>query len=153
VQSLQALAEAGQRIGLNVQYKSVSLDQFYAFFGGGDGWKGANADGFGSQWNAPVADPLSMYSLWSDPKGFLNYGQFANNTASSLIEKAAGEADSGTRATTLAQVDKLLATEMPWVPVVDVANVLFLGKDVTGPPASQTNWFSPWAADLGRIGS
>lgn len=153
VQSLQALAEAGQRIGLDVQYKSVTLDQFYGFFGGGNAWKAVNADGFGSQWNAPVADPMSMYTLWSDPKGFLNYGQFADSTATGLVQKAAGEADAATRAATLAQVDARLAGELPWIPVVDVANVLFLGKGITGAPASQTNWFSPWATGLGRIGS
>lgn len=148
-QTLQAMAEAGQKIGLNTRYKSVTLGQFYGLFGGPDGWKEVDADGFGAQYNFPVADPQAHFRIWADPADFENYGGFTDAESTTLISEASAATDPVARADLLAQADARLFELMPWIPVVDVASTLYMSKDVTGPPASFVNWWYPWAADLG----
>jgi peptide/nickel transport system substrate-binding protein len=148
-QTLQALAEAGQAIGLNTVYKSVTLGEFYGLFGGPDGWKPVNADGFGSQYNFPVPDPQTQFRIWADPEDYENYGGFSDPQATELVDKASGEADDQARAAALHDADAELFAQMPWVPVVDVANTLYMNKAITGAPAAFVNWWYPWAADLG----
>jgi peptide/nickel transport system substrate-binding protein len=148
-QTLQALAEAGKAIGLNTVYKSVTLGEFYGLFGGPEGWKPVNADGFGSQYNFPVPDPQTQFRIWADPEDYENYGGFADPQATALVEKAGGEPDQTARDEALQAADAQLFSQMPWVPVVDVANTLYMDKAVTGAPAAFVNWWYPWAADLG----
>ena len=148
-QTLQALAEAGQKIGLNTVYKSVTMGQFYGLFGSPNGWKAVDADGFGAQYNFPVADPQSQYRIWANPKDYENYGAFNDPESSKLIDQASATIDPSQRDDLLARADARLFDQMPWIPVVDVASTLYLNKDVTGPPASFVYWWYPWAADLG----
>ncbi|WP_194238552.1 ABC transporter substrate-binding protein [Streptomyces spongiae] len=148
-QSLQAIAEAARKIGLNATYKPVTLGQFYDLFSGPQGWRSTGSDAFGSQWNLPVADPQAQFSVWANPKDPTNYSQFTDGTASKLIRQAAAEGDTAKRDELLARADRRLFDRLPWVPVVDVANVLYLDNSVTGPPASFVNWYSPWAQQLG----
>jgi peptide/nickel transport system substrate-binding protein len=143
------MAEAGQKIGLNTRYKSVTLGQLYGLFGGPDGWKEVDADGFGAQYNFPVADPQAHFRIWADPADFENYGGFTDAESTTLISEASAATDPVARADLLAQADARLFELMPWIPVVDVASTLYMSKDVTGPPASFVNWWYPWAADLG----
>jgi peptide/nickel transport system substrate-binding protein len=65
------------------------------------------------------------------------------------VEKAGGDPDQQARAEALQAADAQLFSQMPWVPVVDVANTLYMNKAVTGAPAAFVNWWYPWAADLG----
>lgn len=148
-QTLQALAEAGQKIGLNTKYTSITLGQFYGLFGSPDGWKEVDADGFPAQYNFPVADPQAQYRIWGSAEDFENYGGFSDPESSRLIEEASATLDPGERDERLAQADARLFDQMPWIPVVDVASTLYLNKEVTGPPASFVYWWYPWAADLG----
>ncbi|MFF4630098.1 ABC transporter substrate-binding protein [Streptomyces griseorubiginosus] len=148
-QTLQAIAEAGQKIGLNTVYKPVTLGQFYDLFSGPKGWHTTGADAFGSQWNLPVADPQAQFSVWGNPHDPSNYSQFTDATASKLIQQADAAGDAGKRDALLAQADKRLFDQLPWIPVVDVANALYLNDSVTGPPASFVQWYSPWAQQLG----
>ncbi|GGS16065.1 glutathione ABC transporter substrate-binding protein [Streptomyces humidus] len=148
-QTLQAVAEAARKIGLDAVYKPVTVGQFYELFSGPQGWRGTGADAFGSQWSLPVADPQALFSVWANPEDPSNYSQFADGAASKLIQQAGAEGDEGRRDGLLAEADKRLFDRMPWIPVVDVANVLYLNNSVTGPPASFVNWYYPWAQQLG----
>lgn len=148
-QTLQALAEAGRAIGLNTQFKSITLGQYYSLFNEPDGWKAVDADAFGSQYNVPVADPLTLYRAWSRPDNYENYGGFRDPATSRLIDQAAREPDLERRNALLGEIDRSLFAQKPWIPIVDVANTLYLGPGVTGPPASFVDFFSPWAMELG----
>ncbi|MFI6929617.1 ABC transporter substrate-binding protein [Streptomyces sp. NPDC050287] len=148
-QTLQAIAEAARKIGLDATYKPVTVGQFYDLFSGPQGWRSTGADAFGSQWNLPVADPQAQFSVWASPEDPSNYSQFADGGASKLIQQAGAEGNVGKRDELLTQADKRLFDRLPWIPVVDVANVLYLDDSVTGPPASFVNWYYPWAQQLG----
>lgn len=148
-QSLQATAQAGKKIGLDVKFTSVTLGEYYGLYSGRDGWKAVNADAFGAQYNFPVNDPMTQYRIWQSPADYENYGGYEDAESSSLIDAASAEPDVAKRNTALAAADARLFDTMPWIPVVDVANVLYMNKEITGPPASFVYWWYPWAASLG----
>lgn len=151
-QTLQAMVEAGQKIGLNIEFSSITLAQYYGLFGDPNGWQGINADAFGLQDFVPVADPLALYTRWMTPDNGENYGGFANPELTAQIAAAAAQPDAAARTGELSALDAKLSEQMPWIPVVNVANVLYMGKSLTGPPASFVNFFTPWAAELGATG-
>ncbi|GAA3317430.1 hypothetical protein GCM10020219_038760 [Nonomuraea dietziae] len=45
-----------------------------------------------------------------------------------------------------------MATRLPWIPLADLDNVMFLGKRITGAPTSISYLYYPWAADIGAAG-
>ncbi|MEO7123729.1 MAG: hypothetical protein ABI400_11555, partial [Lacisediminihabitans sp.] len=151
-QTLQALVEAGTKIGLNIEFKSITEADFYALYSGPDGWKQSNADAFGTQDYIPVADPFALYSRWGTVDNEENYGGFVDKTLSEQIATAGLTADTTTRDHLLSLLDAALYKKMPWIPIVNVSNVLYMQKGLTGPPASFVDLFYPWAADLGATG-
>ena len=151
-QSLQAMVEAGNKIGLHMQFKSITLAEYYGLFGGPDGWRDVNADAFGFQDFLAVQDPMVMYNRWATPDNIENYGGFSDSKLSASIKAASAEPDAAARSKMLAALDAKLFAEKPWIPLVNVANVLYMQKGLTGPPASFVDFFYPWAADLGSAG-
>jgi peptide/nickel transport system substrate-binding protein len=65
------------------------------------------------------------------------------------ITKAAQTADPTARATLVVAAQKQVMTDLPWIPLVDMANRLYMAKNLTGPPASFVQMWYPWAAYLG----
>lgn len=148
-QTLQALVEAGKAIGLNMVFKPITLGQYYGMFGDPKGWQAVDGDGFGSQWNLPVADPLAQFHIWGAPDDASNYGGFTDQQAAELIGRARAASDAGARDRLMSQADRRLFDQLPWLPIVEVASTVYLNREVTGPPASFVNWYYPWAAHLG----
>ncbi|MEP6843104.1 MAG: ABC transporter substrate-binding protein [Pseudolysinimonas sp.] len=151
-QTLQALVEAGTKIGLNIQFKSITEADYYALFSGPKGWRQSNADAFGLQDYLPVADPFGLYSRWGTVDNEENYGAFVDKKLSAQIATAGATADTTTRNHLLSSLDADLYKKMPWIPIVNVSNVLYMQTGLTGPPASFVDLFYPWAADLGATG-
>jgi peptide/nickel transport system substrate-binding protein len=151
-QSLQALVEAGTAIGLNIEFKSITLAEYYALFGNPAGWEAIDADAFGLQDYLTVPDPMAFYARWSAVDNFENYGGYANDELAARIAEAGAEADPAVRAELLSALDADLFAELPQIPIVNVANVLYMQDGLTGAPASFVNFFYPWAADLGATG-
>lgn len=147
--AMRAIVEAGTQIGLNMRYKTITMGQYIALFAETDGWKAVNCDAFATQWILPVADPLSLYSVWASPSDYFNYGGFVDPKATELVQAASAEADVAKRNDLLSQADAELFSKLPWIPVVEPANVLYLDNTLTGPPAASVQWYYPWAKDLG----
>jgi len=147
--TMEALAQAGHSIGLNTVFKPVTLGQYYGLFQGGNGWKPVNADGFAEQSYPPVADPLAEYQTLTSIKDPSNINQWSDPAFDHLVAQASAEPNSAKRAALLARIDAIAYQQMPVIPIVDVANTLYLGPGLTGAPAAFTDFFSPWAATLG----
>ena len=147
--SVEAFVEAGKSIGLNISFKSITLAEMYGLFGGKDGWKATNADGFPTQNYAIVADPMAVFTSWT-PGSITNYGGYDNAEFQKLFSEASVATDETTRNDLISQIDSLLSDELPWIPLVNVANVLYMDSSVTGaPPSFTSNFYTPWAARLG----
>ena len=56
------------------------------------------------------------------------------------------------RAALVVKADELTIQRLPWIPDVQPATVLVLGKSLSGAVSSSAYLFSPWADQLGGAG-
>jgi len=59
------------------------------------------------------------------------------------IQDASASTDPTERATLVVAAQKQLITDVPWISLVDMANRLYLGPNLTGPPASFVQMWYP----------
>jgi len=145
-----AYQSAGQAIGLHVNFKSVSAQNYINFFT--DPKARAGIDGFFTVNYGDYADPAAMLATYVLPTGSQNYDGFNDPKITSLMEKARGTANSVARARLIVQVETLANSELPWIPDVQPTSVLLLHKGLTGAVASFAYMFAPWADHLGGTG-
>lgn len=150
-QTLMAMAEAGKEIGLNTEFKPVTLGQFYSLFREPDeGWKDTDADAFGSIPSPYVPDPMAAFKEFASPDLPGNYSGYENAEASELIESAMRESDVAKRNELIAEIDKVLFEELPWIPIVEVAQTTYLKNDITGVVPTSAYQAMDWALLLGQ---
>jgi peptide/nickel transport system substrate-binding protein len=145
-----AYEQAAQAIGLKTKLDSVSAQNFINFFI--DPKARANVDGFLTQNYGDYADPAALLSTLVLPEGSQNYDQFNDPKIISLLGKARSTADPDKRAALVAQVEKLCAVELPWIPNVQPTNLTIMSKGLTGATGSFAYMFAPWANTLGGAG-
>ncbi len=141
---------AGRQIGLHVNLKSVSAANYINFFV--DPKARAGIDGFFTVNYPDYADPAGLYSTLVMPDGSQNYDGFSNATVTRLMNQARGTADANQRATLVAQAQKIIVQQLPWIPVADPDSILILNRKLTGPASSFSYMFAPWIAGLGAAG-
>ncbi|NUT42298.1 MAG: ABC transporter substrate-binding protein [Thermoactinospora sp.] len=141
--SLQA---AGKEIGLDVEVRPVAPDAYTALFSDPKAREGI--DLFPTSWYLSVTDPLSMYGLFQTGQ-FENYGGFSDPAYDELVVAANNEFDPAERAAITARLQEATAAQLPWIPIADIANTVFLNKRITGAPTSIAYLYYPWAADIG----
>jgi peptide/nickel transport system substrate-binding protein len=159
--AMQAAAEA---IGMHVKLHSVSAKNFINFFT--DPKARAGLDGFFTLNYGDYAGPEALLATLLLPEGTQNfdgYGlskanwggqgtdpQAANDTqAAALMDEARSIADPNARAQKVADVEKLIATDLPWIPMVQPYVVLVTSSNLTGAYSSFMYMYSPWADQLG----
>ena len=49
----------------------------------------------------------------------------------------------------MAQAQKLITQQVPWIPVAVPDTILIMNKKLTGPPPTFSYMFAPWLALLG----
>lgn len=149
-ETMEALAQAGRSIGLNTVFKTVTLGQYYGLFQGGSGWKPVDADGFAEQSYPPVASPLAQYQTLIQPRDPDNIGRWSDPAFDRLVARASATPNTAERDRLLGRIDAIAYKQMPVIPIEDVSNTLYMAPGLTGAPASFIDFFSPWAATLGR---
>jgi peptide/nickel transport system substrate-binding protein len=159
--AMQAAAEA---IGMHVKLHSVSAKNFINFFT--DPKARAGLDGFFTLNYGDYAGPEALLATLLLPEGTQNfdgYGlskanwdgqgtdpQAANDTqAAVMMDEARGIADPNARAQKVADIEKLIATDLPWIPMVQPYVVLVTSSNLTGAYSSFMYMYSPWADQLG----
>ena len=154
LQNISALAgayqSAGQQIGLHVNFKSVSAQNYINFFT--DPKARAGIDGFFTVNYGDYADPAAMLATFVLPNGSQNYDGFNDPKITALMEKARSTGNTAARARLVIQAEKLSLAELPWIPDVQPTNILILNKSLTGAVASFAYMFAPWADHLGGAG-
>jgi peptide/nickel transport system substrate-binding protein len=145
-----AYQAAAQAIGLKVQLKSVSAQNYINFFI--DPKARAGIDGFLTVNYGDYADPAAMLSTFDLPEGSQNYDQFKDPAIISALEQARSTADPSKRAALMAKAEQLTAQQLPWIPNVQPTSVLTISKKLTGATVSFAYMFAPWANSLGGTG-
>jgi peptide/nickel transport system substrate-binding protein len=140
---------AGKRVGLDVKIKVVPADAYGALFGDAKARKGV--DLFWTTWYADIADALQIYQNW-ESKSFANYAGWSDPAYDALIAKALAERDPVARARLVTQAQAKVSEDLPWIPIAQVPNSVFMNKRITGAPASNAYLYEPWGAQLGAAG-
>ena len=159
--ALQAAAEA---IGMKATLHSVSADNFINFFI--DPKARAGVDGFFTLNYGDYAGPEALPATFLLPEGSQNFGGYglakpyapgwgsdpnaaADAQAATMMDDARSTADPNARAQKVADIEKLMATDLPWIPVLQPYIVLITSNNLSGTYSSFAYMFSPWADKLG----
>jgi len=145
-----AYQAAAQAIGLKVQLKSVSAQNYINFFIDPKARQGI--DGFLTVNYGDYADPAAMLATLVLPGGSQNYDNFNDPAIISAMEKARSTADPDQRAALVAQAERLTAQKLPWIPDVQPTSLLMLSRKLSGAVVSFAYMFAPWADSLGGTG-
>jgi peptide/nickel transport system substrate-binding protein len=152
-----ALKAAAQAIGMNATLHSVSAQNFINFFI--DPKARVGIDGFFTLNYGDYAGPEALLATFLLPDGsqnFSGYGvqgtdpQAANNSkAATMMDDARSTADPDARAQKVADIEKLIATDLPWIPVLQPLIVLITSSNLSGTYSSFAYMFAPWADQFG----
>lgn len=141
-----SVSAVAKEIGLTAEVRSVAPDAYTALFSDPEARKGI--DLFLTLWYLSATDPLELYGLFETGQ-FENYGGFSDPAYDKLVNEAGAEFDRAKRAALTAKLQETAATQLPWIPLADIDNLLFMNKRITGAPTSISYLYYPWAADIG----
>ena len=141
-----AMQSAGQKIGLNVELKTVSPDAYTALFS--DAEARAGLDMFPETYYLSITDPLDVLANFQTGT-FENYGGFSDPAYDKLLQQAGETYDPAARLAVEARIQQLAADQVPWIPAAEWPTSLFMDKRITGAPTSIAYMYYPWAADVG----
>jgi peptide/nickel transport system substrate-binding protein len=152
-----ALKAAAEAIGMKATLHSVSAQNFINFFI--DPKARAGIDGFFTLNYGDYAGPEALLATFLLPDGsqnFSGYGVAGSDPNAAdhakifqMMDDARGTADPNARAQKVADVEKAIATDLPWIPVLQPLIVLITSNNLSGSYSSFAYMFSPWADKLG----
>jgi peptide/nickel transport system substrate-binding protein len=159
-----ALKAAAEAIGMKATLHSVSADNFINFFI--DPHARVGIDGFFTLNYGDYAGPEALPATFLLPEGSQNFDGYGNATpyspgwgsdpqaandskAAVMMDDARSTADPNARAQKVADVEKLMATDLPWIPIVQPYVVLVTSSNLTGAYSSFMYMYAPWADQLG----
>ncbi|MFD7026754.1 ABC transporter substrate-binding protein [Streptomyces sp. NPDC059917] len=141
-----AVQDAGTRIGLKVQLKTIAPNAFTSLFTDPAAREGI--DMFPETYYDSVTDPMDLLSNFQTG-AYQNYAGYSDPAYDALVDKAKSTYDTAERMTTAAELQKKAADQLLWIPVAEWPTAVFLGKRITGAPTTISYLYYPWAADVG----
>lgn len=145
-----AMEDAARQIGLELRIKTLPVGKYAPLFFDPEARKGI--DLFLTGWYTDVPEPLNMYATIFTSDGNSNYSGYSNERYDSLIERARATEDEAARAKLVIDAQRITAEEVPWLPVYTPNLRVFLGKRITGAPATFVYLYYPWLAEIGAAG-
>jgi peptide/nickel transport system substrate-binding protein len=152
-----AMKAAAEAIGLKATLHSVSADNFINFFI--DPKARVGIDAFFTLNYGDYAGPEALPATFLLPDGSQNFDGYGvqgtdplaadHVKAFNLMDEARGTADPNARAQKIVEVEKFMATDLPWIPVVQPLVPLVTSANLSGTYSSFAYMYSPWADNLG----
>lgn len=142
-----AFKTAGEKIGLEVEFKSVSAEAFINFFIDPKAREGVDA--FPTVTYGDYADPAALSATVVLPDGAQNYSGFEDPEITSLMEEARGTEDVEARAKLVIEAQQRTMELLPWIPTAQPNSVLVTNSELTGAVSSFAYMSAPWANHLG----
>jgi peptide/nickel transport system substrate-binding protein len=144
-----AVQSAAKDIGLDLKLKGMPQDTYNAQLFDRAALLKSGIDMAETSWFIDVPEPLIMYEQFLPGVSVYNLGDWKNQQVIDLVDKASQTADETKRAEMVVEIEKIVDREMPWIPLVQTANLLFMNNRISGAPASFVQNYYPWAADIG----
>lgn len=141
------LQQVGDQIGLDIQLEGQPSVQYGNLFI--DAGARAKVDAFLTINYLEFPSPAGMIQSFATPDGFQNYEGYDNPTVTALIDDAYTATDPAEQASAVNEAQAILATDLPWIPVLNPSMTLFLADGITGAPLTFTFMSSPWLAQVG----
>jgi peptide/nickel transport system substrate-binding protein len=152
-----ALKAAAEAIGMKATLHSVSAQNFINFFI--DPKARVGIDGFFTLNYGDYAGPEALLATFLIPEGSQNFDGWgvqgsdpnaaAHAAIAAMFDDARGTADPNARAQKVADVEKAIATDLPWIPVLEPWVPTITSSNLSGTFSSFAYMFSPWADKLG----
>lgn len=140
--------EALESIGMKIDLQSVSLDKYNELYFNPEARIGI--DVFPSINNPIAPEPAPFLAGMATPEGLYNFIGWSDDEVTQLLADSRLEADEDERARLVAEADQLITAGLPQIPMAHPYNVLYLNKDLTGPPASYSYAAGEWANLIGK---
>ncbi|WP_405775729.1 ABC transporter substrate-binding protein [Streptomyces sp. NBC_00859] len=141
-----AVQDAGTRIGLHVDLRTIAPDAFTSLFSDAQARKGI--DLFPYTYYLSINDPLGFYTNMRTGE-FENYGSFSSPAYDRTADEASVQDSLPERRRLAVKLEHLADRDLPVVPVAELPNSVFLNKRITGAPTTISYLYYPWAADIG----
>jgi peptide/nickel transport system substrate-binding protein len=145
-----AIQSAGQQIGLDIKIRRLPIQQYNALFADESQRKGI--DLFQTTWNLDYADPLEFYGLFAQPGAYNNFVDFKDPAYTALANRAISAQSDAERAKLTVELQASFMKQLPWIPMFEIPNTVFLNKRLGGAPTSSAYLSYPWAATVGAAG-
>ncbi|UGT44025.1 ABC transporter substrate-binding protein [Nocardia yamanashiensis] len=143
-----AWLEAANSIGLKASLHNVSPQNYINFFTDPKAREGV--DGFSTTTYGDYADPAALIASYTEPEGVQNYSGYDNPDLHAALTKAREQADPVQRAAATIEADRIVMSDLPWIPMVHPALFLITNGKLTGAPSSFAYMQAPWLAKLGQ---
>ncbi|MCX4782838.1 ABC transporter substrate-binding protein [Streptomyces sp. NBC_01264] len=141
-----AIQDAGTRIGLKIQLKTIAPNAFTSLFTDPAAREGI--DMFPETYYDSITDPMDMLSNFQTG-AYQNYAGYSDESYDALADKARAEYDPAKRFSAAAELQKKASDQVLWIPVAEWPTAVFLNKRITGAPTTISYLYYPWAADVG----
>lgn len=141
-----AVQDAGTKIGLKVELKTIAPNAFTSLFTDPAAREGL--DMFPETYYDSITDPMDLLSNFQTG-AYQNYADYSDESYDALTDKARAEYDPAKRFSAAAELQKKAADQLLWIPVAEWPTSVFLNKRITGAPTTISYLYYPWAADVG----
>lgn len=142
----QATAAAAESIGLKATINTVTPNAYTTLFSDEEARKGT--DLFFTSWYLSIGDPQEMFSILRTDD-FSNYGGWVNPEFDKSVNKSLSEMDTQKRFTESLNAQKIANAQIPWLPLYENPNILWMNEKITGASPSVNFMYTPWAAQIG----
>lgn len=143
----QATAAAAESIGLKATINTVTPNAYTALFSDPAARKGV--DLFYTNWYLSMGDPQEMFSILRTGD-FSNYGGWSDANYDKAVNEGLQTMDRQERFAKSVEAQKIANEQIPWLPLYESPNILFMNDKVTGASPSLNFMYTPWAAKIGK---
>ncbi|MDJ0385564.1 ABC transporter substrate-binding protein [Streptomyces sp. G-G2] len=141
-----AVQDAGSKIGLNVQLKTIAPNAFTSLFTDPQAREGL--DMFPETYYDSITDPMDLLGNFQTG-AYQNYAGYSDAAYDALADKARSTYDVAERMSAAAELQKKADDQLLWIPVAEWPTAVFMNKRITGAPTTISYLYYPWAADVG----
>lgn len=142
----QATAAAAESIGLKATINTMTPSAYTSLFS--DPSARTGVDLFFNIWYLSTANPLEMFGILRTGE-FSNYGGWSNPEYDEVVTRGLQSTDQSAGFAASLEAQKTLNEEIPWLPLYETPNLLWMNNRITGASPSVNFLYFPWAAEIG----
>lgn len=141
-----AIADTAEQVGLNIELKPLTAEQFGAVFSAPAARVGIDLLLAGGYLDFP--EPLAYYQFFTTGN-FYNFGGYSNKEYDRAILTAIGEENPAARARLVASAQGIMAKDLVNIPIASQYVSVYYASHLTGLVPRQNYLNTPWATTLG----